>query len=287
MEDRPDIKPQNFPISYEKTVSEVYQDVIKFLIETDRNLDCLSIFEEKQKRAKDLPSWVTDWRRNAPRSMIAAAADDTARSYYGAIMDQTNSKPGTLLVEVAGVFSIKVLKAIRSWPQDMKEAKSKFEPHIIFNTMGWLDDSVLDLHGSYAECEYLVPSTHTRRRMRNGLSEVDAAFAERVAGFHMRDSYFQHLKLYVPRTARLGDVIVAFSGAKSLFVLRKVREATCKLVGPILGYCNRWEEGGVSRPVTSREETDDVSARLACEEIFNLTSGALSSDVEKIQITLV
>jgi Heterokaryon incompatibility protein (HET) len=70
VESRPDIKPAEFPIDYTKSVSKVFQDVIKFLINTDRNLDCLLVFENRGFKTQDLPTWVTDWRRPQPRSLL-------------------------------------------------------------------------------------------------------------------------------------------------------------------------------------------------------------------------
>jgi hypothetical protein len=76
VESRPDIQRAEFPISYTKSVSEVYQDVVKYLINLDRNLDVLQIFESRCNRAKDLPLWVTDWRQCNRRSITHCAPDD-------------------------------------------------------------------------------------------------------------------------------------------------------------------------------------------------------------------
>lgn len=71
VEGRPDIKFGGFPIDYSKTTSQVYQDVVKYLINTDRNLDILQMFEDRRDRANDLPSWVPDWLRNIERPWLA------------------------------------------------------------------------------------------------------------------------------------------------------------------------------------------------------------------------
>ena len=84
VEDRPDIKTQNFPINYDKTVDEVYQDVVWFLIATDRNLDCLTVFEDRRDLLSDLPSWATDWRRDVTRSFNGVDADSSGdRTKFG------------------------------------------------------------------------------------------------------------------------------------------------------------------------------------------------------------
>ena len=50
-------------IDYSKSVSEVYQDVVKYLINRDQNLDILCILStHRDENSCDLPSWVPDWR---------------------------------------------------------------------------------------------------------------------------------------------------------------------------------------------------------------------------------
>ncbi|OAL33240.1 hypothetical protein AYO20_07557 [Fonsecaea nubica] len=49
-----------FPIDYSKSVSEVYQDVVKYLINETQTLDCLSYFGGRG-RSPNLPSWALDW----------------------------------------------------------------------------------------------------------------------------------------------------------------------------------------------------------------------------------
>ena len=86
VESRPDIDVAKLPISYAKSVSEVYQDLIKYLINTDRNLDCLTVFEDRTMRdlPDDLPSWVTDWRLDQPRSLLLLLPDrEQDREGYG------------------------------------------------------------------------------------------------------------------------------------------------------------------------------------------------------------
>lgn len=53
-----------FPVDYTKSVSEVYQDAVKYLINRDRNLDILALLLtcRNAQSATDLPSWVPDWR---------------------------------------------------------------------------------------------------------------------------------------------------------------------------------------------------------------------------------
>lgn len=54
----------SFPIDYNKSLSEVYQDVTKFLINTSKHLEILDIFRDRRNlESSSLSSWATDWSR--------------------------------------------------------------------------------------------------------------------------------------------------------------------------------------------------------------------------------
>lgn len=245
VEDRPDIKTQNFPINYEKTVSEVYQDVIRFLIDTDQNLDCLTLFEDRRGLSPDLPSWATDWRRNVARSFIGVDADATEdRLRHGLAVRQLDLQPGQLQLEGIRYFSVRSMTAIKSWPEELLKAKTEREPHAVFNTMGWMDDAFLDLASCYARCH-----------CSESLQDEDAVFHMPLLDRGSESfQLVQDFQLFVPRTTMLDDVIVFLKGAKSLFVLRPVHEyESCfKLVGPALGYQPVWESDLRRQPTTFR-----------------------------------
>ena len=59
-----------FPVDYNKSVAEVYGDVVKYLINMNRNLDCLCVLQDRRNQASDMPSWVLDWRDDRPRYFI-------------------------------------------------------------------------------------------------------------------------------------------------------------------------------------------------------------------------
>ena len=63
-----------FPIDYNKSLSVVYQDLVKHLINEDGVLAPLQICESRLDRNPDLPSWVTDFSRRMPRALIDRAA---------------------------------------------------------------------------------------------------------------------------------------------------------------------------------------------------------------------
>lgn len=110
---------------------------MRFLIDTDRNLDCLTVFEDRRDLPSDLPSWATDWRRNVARSFIGVDADATEdRAKYGLAVKQVDLHPGQLSVEGIRYFLIRSMTAIKSWPKALLKAKAVREPHALFNTKG-------------------------------------------------------------------------------------------------------------------------------------------------------
>lgn len=67
----------SFPVDYSKSVSEVYQDTVKYFINRDRNLDILTLLltTRNTRSATDLPSWVPDWRVPASEIPITSHWD--------------------------------------------------------------------------------------------------------------------------------------------------------------------------------------------------------------------
>ena len=224
VEDRPDIKPQDFPISYEKTVSEVYQDVTRFLIDTDNNLDALTVFEDRRHRAKDLPSWVSDWRVNQPRSLIGIDANRSeVQGSAGMSVMQHGTPYGELHVNGIRYLSIRSLGTIAKWPAELVEYKDSHPPHALCNTSGWLDKSILDMAYAYAMCNF---------RLLKDSEPFPWLFPSGVP-----PTRTSHISLLVPRTARMDDLIVGFAQARCLFVVRpRLEEGTYKLIGPVVGH---------------------------------------------------
>ena len=63
-----------FPIDYNKSLSVVYQDLVKHLINQEGELASLQICESRLDRNPDLPSWVTDFSCRMPRALIHRGA---------------------------------------------------------------------------------------------------------------------------------------------------------------------------------------------------------------------
>ncbi|ETN38988.1 uncharacterized protein HMPREF1541_07030 [Cyphellophora europaea CBS 101466] len=206
VEYRADIKPQDFPIDYSKSVSEVYQDVIKFLINTDRNLDCLVVVEDRRTRfmSKDLPSWVTDWRQHQPRSLPNLPPDrDNELRQYGQPPRQDLAAVGRLMLEGVVEFEVLTLSAAKVsdwWDVDGLPIKqvAEFVPRVLQRT--WALDGALDtICSSYMKC-----ASHMDNPCSSNIGKLGPWY-------------------YVPKTARIGDIVVSLSGSSHRFVLREAR----------------------------------------------------------------
>ncbi len=90
---------RNFPIDYNKSTSEVYQDVVRFCIQSDHSGDfprkaqyvirdlalrILTKFEVRPDRAVDMPSWAIDWREpnRVVRSALGVLVENSESSSF-------------------------------------------------------------------------------------------------------------------------------------------------------------------------------------------------------------
>lgn len=212
VESRPDIKPDDFPISYTKTVSQVYQDLVKFLINTDRNLDSLIVFEDRSRSlSADLPSWVTDWRHDQPRSLLAVPPSRRAdQKTYGIPQKQDLSDYGQLVLEGRVLFDIQeptsALPSLENSATPSRSSETRSSKHV-FGSRTQLNGLFPEIGTSYAH--YSASSKYT----------------------------FDKAKVCVPQTTTLGDKVVLLKGARFPFVLRRLLKKdddTYQLIGPAL-----------------------------------------------------
>jgi hypothetical protein len=212
VESRPDIRGAEFPISYTKSVSEVYQDVVKYLINLDRNLDVLQTFESRRNRAKDLPSWVTDWRRCNKRSIVHCAPDDKPeRERIGEAPIQDLNEYGKLTLE--GVQVGTPLEVITA--RSKRDQKAEISPDL-----KCMDANYVEMIESncfiLGKCAKLGDSWPRRPSVLKTSTE------------------HERLELLVPREARLDDIVVALLGGSCLFLLRPRAQDEYKFLGPVV-----------------------------------------------------
>jgi hypothetical protein len=239
VEQHPRIRPNDLPISYNKSVAEVFQDLTTYLIDSDGNLDALTVFEDRSHRAKDLPSWVTDWRRNQERFMVASPP---ARDSSTSVLRHIQMKGSVLSLEGALLCEITDLQAPNS------DLRSQYY------------SSLQDNNPLIAYCNQQV---HKAVRLRYGDSDENAKKPLAFGRFHelgmtsldtessspifgmlcyggsgtTRDTpttRYSDFAALLPRTSKLGDVVVKLTGGSFPFVLRKRRDGIYKMIGPVL-----------------------------------------------------
>jgi hypothetical protein len=172
-----------YVISYDKSISEVYQYVVKFLINTSRTLDILGVFEDRRKRSDALPSWSIDWTRQTDRASLARNSEGP---------QNTSDDPGIPDEQDYGVLDKLELRGVRVGdPIDCLRTYAKgFKVENIFPSLLNMDQEYQKIIRS--DC-YIPGEFHM-----NGLRG----------------------KLLVPRTAAIDDIVVALEGCYCLLLLR-------------------------------------------------------------------
>lgn len=231
VEHRPDIQSSTFPIGYSKSISRVYQDLVKYLINTDRNLDCLTVLEDRATRSlpDDLPSWVIDWRRHQPRSLLNIPPSRSAdHEMYGTPRVQDLDDVGSLKLDGQILFEVKELSAHKptnfEWLMAYQKTTLKAglenrpdspidkisdSPRAMFGTTDELDNYSSKMNASYMHCKFFMGRPEDQYA-------IDGEF------------------ISVPNTTRIGDLLVLLKGARFPFVFRRLKDRTYHLVGPAL-----------------------------------------------------
>ena len=208
---------RNFPINYEKSVSEVYQDVVKFLINVDQNLDVLQIYDSNDPENSEFPSWTPDFRLKTLRSILEGPPNRREEAeLWGTPFQQTltdTPRDGPLKLKGCQVGRLTLLDAMTKAlpPEDSKYGGQKSNEPV---TSG-LDDNLDKLVASGA---YILARFSDNKHIVPDL---------------IKDFPYRAL---VPRHARIDDIVVALEGCESLFLVRKVHESKGSgyiLVGPI------------------------------------------------------
>ena len=209
----------SFPVAYTKSVSEVYQDAVKYFINRDRNLDIISILlSHRNDKSTDLPSWTPDWRVPASEIPLDQNWDFftwkmAAGGYKLEAPIQSYAEVGILRVQGHLVTKIRQCDNVTTClynllqpiieAQDLKglpkEGKRKQE---------------------FLNVEAFDPSTHTTRCCKTESEEVCLA----------------------PANVQPGDTVAILIGGKTMFVLQPLKkeqhsaalEMRARLVGPCI-----------------------------------------------------
>ncbi|KAJ9609908.1 hypothetical protein H2200_006237 [Cladophialophora chaetospira] len=225
------------PIDYKRTVSEVFQDVTKYIINRDRSLDVLLVvWESRPIDTLELPSWTPDWR--------------TARLLdWDHIFEQLYRRP----------FMPERLSGRELLAGAEEKSGTAFDSRRVFEQLPMRQiplSDVLSLHGIACGSIIVPPLNAATLKLQGattaievdpwGVSEVNPWEAIESPYNNICDAAFTWFQLtqavdaatspeaYIPRTAKDGDAVVAINGFDLLLLFRPVGDGKHTLVGPIL-----------------------------------------------------
>ena len=197
-------------VDYRKDLPTIYADVVKLLINSDRNLDVLTVFENRNNNAADLASYAIDWRRNLDRSFIASPPSRQAES--GIFLNPQ-------LQNIDGVIS---LKGRLVGPLYVIESSLS---SVTTEMLASIWPPLSHMSGNYTD--FILNQRIHALAYRRPLN------VSKSAGLHRDFSS----ALLVPRTATIDDVVVALHGGRTLFLLRPTEtEDAFRFVGPLCSF---------------------------------------------------
>ena len=217
------------PIDYGKSVSEVYEDVVKFLINSDRSLDCLTVFEDRRGRSTDLPSWVTDWRLKNSRCFFSAS-QYAERSKFASKVPATQDFADRGRLRLLGIQCYDPICAI----DGRASTYSAMVPES--PNAGTAESRGPEVGLKIALTEIIRSVLHIDDT--GGLSKTSSYVwalllpAEQV--LPGKRSQKSKMAFLVPRTIMIDDIMVDFQGGGCPFILRPVGNGQHNLIGPCL-----------------------------------------------------
>ena len=200
--------PKEFPIDYGRSISEVYQDVVKHLVNVERNLDSLCIFQNHRRHNSDIPSWAMDWRNDSARAFIESSQDL-------AEMEQVLGRPPLQDLNRSSVLHV-----------------SGYQVSRIFSLHTHSLDS---LNRTVRSCLLWTFGQKAYKAETDLLRCVDYYVTfNRDIGQHDLSEATGSIKFLVPRDSMLDDEIMCARGAKTPLVLRRVGSGRHRFIGPVM-----------------------------------------------------
>lgn len=247
-----------FPIDYNKDLSEVYQDVTKYLINTSKTLQIMDVFRDRRDlQTRGLVSWATDWSRDTEEYGLFDR-DYEYRNQFVDLLKQDYSNVGKL--RLAGVRVASRL----AWLDAKKEIlhpRDRFMPK--YRRSVTLQDIMKGptrrthsgLASEIQNPTYSIIFTSIEEgkessEMRHVIHkpDFDPPFASFLSGSNYVFAYVEDftessflglgdLHLLVPRNASLDDIVVSFYGSQCLHLLRPLpgNSQEHQYLGPIAG----------------------------------------------------
>ncbi len=192
-----------FPVDYQWTLSKTYQYCVKHLINADRDLRALIVFEDRRKRSSDLPSWTVDWRQCQPR-FFGFDSPDSLRNEFHKL--QTSFESSKAAYQDFGCSGELVLRG--------SVIEMSLQPAQKHSGDDW--------NGKIYGVAKINPSTSMEPHLSIGqvltLLLVSGAYVSRRIAFGGSRYYWN--EALVPSTAEPGDIFVWFEGTNCINLLR-------------------------------------------------------------------
>ncbi|OAP55485.1 hypothetical protein AYL99_10458 [Fonsecaea erecta] len=247
-----------FPIDYSKSINQVHQDVVKFLINTTKTLAVLDVFRLRSPKPlsnDQTAAWAIDFRKMETRYRVSNSIE-MARGDL--VLQQNYAKCNKLYLR--GLQVAKQIVGIDA-KKDISHPKDRSKPiygrSVSLNEVrrgsqrrGTLGLSVSIENPPYAFVFSNVQSSATTFELRHTLvrpEEMSREFAEYLASDHFVFAYVEDytdeesnleiapLHLLVPRSTTVDDRVVSFQGSRCLHLIRPTGKSALEHIylGPI------------------------------------------------------
>jgi hypothetical protein len=286
-----------FPIQYNKSVSTVFQDVIKYLIQRTGSLEVLDVLTDRTYlEHSEFPSWATDWGRE--REELECSWFRSQLLTYPENMDdiwcQKDTPVGYLRVKGTRIASCMVsLNSDHTIKHQSKPNWTTFKDlvHSYYDKTGANKNGYRAIWGSYGWI-FIFPTllqidgTWIHQPQEVEPKDVPIQFAQYLSGRHYvtatfrnslephRISYHDVKHYLVPRNACLDDIVVVLYGSSLYHLLRPCadRVGYYRYLGPVTG---------IQILPPQRDTSDAVAFIRPRQEI------AISSDSKEEQFMLL
>lgn len=223
-----------FPIDYTKSVSEIYQDLVTYLIAHDESLLVLQVLETRKDRHTDVPSWVPDWHRHTARTHIDYMGSRLYSKLELRPLKDTNVLYKSGKLRLFG-YRLKYIKKVTEI--DSAEAESIYKVwHHYTSWLSTFEESSL---------RWTSPNRLPNFREYLELRTFKHANLQSKRSYGVNSRRLKNSRCLVSDVVRRGDIIVSFDGSPLLFALRErpfpSRPSEFQFLGPALTERAKWQ----------------------------------------------
>jgi len=232
--DRPRSKPADYPIDYRKGLSEVYQDMAIYLLETTRSLEMLHVFQDRKPTTSQFPSWVINWEISTPRYYSNHDFYGELGDYKPPVMAARGDYPGELSVRGRTIGRIASQIGVigptvgeSEWVSDWRMTSSTFHgtPNANRESAGFTKRTFDEF---LRDCSYTAFTV-------SWIGGVDKYIEHKAFTGQKIYSMNAFDQIYASDVVRGGDILAYFNGLESLVCLRRQDQGNrYEFLGPVV-----------------------------------------------------